>query len=217
MTKKLTALIALIIGAVAYFFLKGFPLGWTILYPFQLLATILHEFGHATAALLTGGSVHRVQINTDGSGVTYTSGGWEWLVVAGGYIGSALFGNILLKAGLSYGNWSKYVLYGLLTAMLFIATVWSGSLGNTIFVACFAIGVYMISRMHEEITAWFLAFMGILCILHILEDYNNGPKSDLAHFASLVPILSQNLWMYVWLIVAGIITWLNVKRILSEE
>lgn len=214
MPPRLKALIILTLGAIAYFFLKGFPLGWTILYPFQLLATILHEFGHAAGALLTGGEVSFVQINMDGSGVTGTMGGWRFVTIAGGYIGSAIFGNILIYAGLKHSNWSNYVLYALLGVMIAISIFWSASIGNTLFVGCFAVAIYVISRLNSEIAAWVMSFMGILSVLHIIEDFNVGPSSDLNAFAQVVPILPAFVWMFVWLALVVWITWANVRSLL---
>lgn len=42
--------------------------------PLHVLVAIAHECGHAAAAVLTRRSVLRVQINSDGSGTTHTSG-----------------------------------------------------------------------------------------------------------------------------------------------
>jgi hypothetical protein len=58
-------LVALII---AYFLLKYFlPFGHYVIYPINLFVTFLHEFGHAFFALVTGGNVLEVQVNSDGS------------------------------------------------------------------------------------------------------------------------------------------------------
>lgn len=215
MSTRIKALVVLTLGAGAYFLLRILPFGELVLYPFQLMATILHEFGHAAGALLTGGDVSQVQINANGSGVTTTLGGWRFVVIAGGYIGSAIFGNILIRAGLKYGDWSKYVLYGLLVILITISTLWSASIGNTIFVALFAIAIYIVSRASNEATAWFLAFVGILTVLHIIEDFNVGPSSDLAAFAQTIPLLPSAAWMVVWLGIVVGITWWNVRSLVK--
>ena len=73
------------------------PFGDTILYPINLLVTILHELGHGLGAILTGGYVDAVQINPDGSGWTRTGGGWVSVILMGGYLGSAIFGNLIFR------------------------------------------------------------------------------------------------------------------------
>jgi hypothetical protein len=214
MQKRLRYVVFLALGAAAYFFLKALPLGGFILYPFQLLATILHEFGHGIFAILTGGEISKMQINTDGSGWTQTMGGSRLLILIGGYVGSAIFGNLLLRAGLVHARWSTVVLNILLVIMIAICTIWSASIANTIFVAMFALAIYFIGRLHEEVASWFLIAMGSLSILHIIEDFNVGPMSDLANFAQVLPILPQRGWMYAWLAIVVLITWMNLKSIL---
>jgi len=216
MNKRLKTLVALALCVAAYFFLQLIPFGSTILYPFQLLVTVLHEFGHALEAIITGGSVERVQINANGSGVTYTAGGWRPIVIAGGYIGSGLFGNIIMRAGLRYGSWSKYLLNGLLVGLVTIATFWSGSLSNTIICCLFASSIYWISTKNDEFIAWFLVFVGMVSILHVIQDFRVGPASDLAQFTHEIPIMTRAMWMYVWLALVVFMSWRNVKSLLSE-
>lgn len=192
-------------------------MGDLILYPFRILVTILHEFGHAAFALLTGGNVMSVQINPNGSGVTWTSGGMPFFIISGGYIGSAIFGNILLRAGLKYAEWSHYVLNVLLIIMIVIGTIWSPSLTNTLIVGVFAGSIYFIGKLHHEIASWFLIAMGVLSLIHIIEDFNVGPSSDLAQFTALVPILPYTVWMLVWLAAVVTITWKNVKSLVAHN
>jgi len=84
-----------------YFGLKfyGGDIGRRILYPITLLVTFLHEFGHGIGAVITGGWVEEIQINKDGSGWTRSVGGNRPVIIMGGYLGSAIFGNILFYVG----------------------------------------------------------------------------------------------------------------------
>jgi hypothetical protein len=45
---------------------------------------------------LTGGRFIQFTVSTDTSGLAYSSGGWRWLIIPAGYLGSALFGGSLL-------------------------------------------------------------------------------------------------------------------------
>jgi len=215
MNPRLRAILMLTAGGVAYYFLSHIPLGGTILYPFQLLVTILHEFGHAAGALITGGDVMSVQINPDGSGVTWSSGGSRFVTIAGGYIGSAVFGNLLLYMGIRHPSSSNYVMYGLFIVTLAISTIWSPSIANTLLVAIYALVFWFIGeKLHHEVSSWVLSFMGILSVLFVLQDFRVGPSSDLAQFTALIPILPYTAWMFIWLGIAGLITWWNVKNLL---
>jgi hypothetical protein len=71
-----------------------------VLYPVKLFVVLLHELSHAAAALLTGGSVVEIQIDSRIGGLAITQGGWSWLIVSSGYLGSMLLGGTILLLGL---------------------------------------------------------------------------------------------------------------------
>ncbi|MBA9087890.1 hypothetical protein FHR92_004383 [Fontibacillus solani] len=61
---------------------------------FRILDTMIHELGHAVMTLLMSGSVLRIELNPDHSGVTYSmlSAGWSQVAVSlSGYISASLF------------------------------------------------------------------------------------------------------------------------------
>lgn len=78
-------------------------------YPFTLLVTFVHEFGHGLAGLLTGGQFVRFVVFPDGSGRAYVDGGWSWVINPAGYLGVALFGAGLILLGRSH-RWSRVAL-----------------------------------------------------------------------------------------------------------
>lgn len=201
--------------AVYYVLERFIPFGGLLTYPFKLIVTMLHEFGHALGALLTGGQVDSIQINANGGGWCKTAGGMRGIVLMGGYLGSAIFGNILLYMGYVYPRLSKYVLYALTGMMIIIATIWSASIMNTLFILPFLAAVVFINR--TQYNGLFLMILGALSVAHILFDYNVGPTSDLAKYAELWPVMSAQVWMYVWLAFALGITYFNVRRMKSAK
>jgi hypothetical protein len=64
--------------------------------PFRLFVTMIHELGHGVAAVLAGGSFLHFEITRRGAGLAYTSGGWRWVIIQAGYLGTAVFGAGLL-------------------------------------------------------------------------------------------------------------------------
>ncbi|WP_338502362.1 M50 family metallopeptidase [Sphingomonas kaistensis] len=77
-------------------------IGSFLLYPFTILATWFHEFGHGVAALLTGNSFNKLLIFPDGSGLAYTSRSadafrlTDAFVPAGGLFGPPVAGALLI-------------------------------------------------------------------------------------------------------------------------
>jgi hypothetical protein len=86
----------LIIAIALTIFLVFLPFAHIITYPFLIFSTFIHETAHALAAVLTGGEVESLIVRMDGSGITYTRGGIRFLVSSAGYVGTTLFGALLL-------------------------------------------------------------------------------------------------------------------------
>ena len=70
--------------------------GTPVVYPIKVLVVLLHEISHGLMAVLTGGSIERIEINADQGGVCYTRGGIRFLTLSAGYLGSMLFGALIL-------------------------------------------------------------------------------------------------------------------------
>ncbi len=88
--------------AVATMFLAHQPIAALLLTPVQFLDTNLHELGHAIFCVLTGGSVHGLTIVGDGdghAGLTFGSGGIPFIYDQTGYLGTTLFGCLMLYFG----------------------------------------------------------------------------------------------------------------------
>lgn len=96
------------------------PFGSYVLYPFALFVTLLHETGHAIAAIATGGSVGDLQISPDLSGLTTIEGGMEALVAPAGYLGATLAGVGLVLTPLRYARWVIGALAGVPLATLLV-------------------------------------------------------------------------------------------------
>src|SRR5215831_11661491 len=78
--------------------LSFIPFASIVTYPFQLFTTFVHEISHAITALITGGQIagRSLTVRWDGSGEVYTAGGIQFLISSAGYVGSTLFGCLLM-------------------------------------------------------------------------------------------------------------------------
>lgn len=210
--KNTTIVTRLLMLLLAYVLLKFFggSFGRLILYPVTLLVTFLHEFGHALAALLTGGQVVGLQVNWDGSGYTTTRGGSPALILIGGYLGSVLLGNTLLRIAVWNLRATQNALMTLAGVMLFAGIAWYESITSSLILAAFAAIIIFIALR----TSWdrdVLLFFGIATVLYVLEDFRQGPGSDLAMFESRVGLFPAHIWMYLWLFLAVAITVYNLR------
>ena len=205
--------IGVLANYLALVFLGG-EVGKTILYPIHLLVTFLHELGHALGALITGGSVLALQVNEDGSGWTKTAGGNLGIILMGGYLGSALLGNILFYIGANGGKIAKGTLFVLMGFMVFAGIIWFNSFWTTGFLLAFALVLFFLTtktNFHREI----LMFLGLATLLYIIQDFNVGPRSDLERYAELLVFIPVNVWMYIWLGIVIFLTSVNIFAIIK--
>ncbi|MBK6931058.1 MAG: M50 family metallopeptidase [Saprospirales bacterium] len=201
--------ILLVYGMLKFF---GGSLGHLVLYPVTLLVTFLHEFGHAAGALLTGGTVEGMQINADGSGYTATRGGSRAVVLMGGYLGSAVLGNILFWIGARQRAMTHHALLVLAGLMILAGLVWFESFSSTGILWGFGLLLGFIALK----TNWdrdVLMFLGLAAVLYIIQDFNVGPKSDLAMYEQVVGFFPAQIWMYVWLGLAGLLFFWNIRDV----
>lgn len=202
---------------VVYLVLKylGGSFGETVLYPITLFVTFLHEFGHAFGAIITGGSVENLQVSQDGSGFTATRGGNRAITLMGGYLGSALLGNILFYIGARKPKLAQYTLYFLATIMILAGLKWFNSFYTTGVLIAFAVVFYLLAA-RTKFDQVILMFLGLASILYIIQDFNVGPSSDLEAYAEVMVFLPAKAWMYIWLAIALFLTFINLRMIFKR-
>jgi Peptidase M50B-like len=193
----------------------GGAYGQMILYPITILVTFLHELGHALGALLTGGEVLSIEINSDGSGMTTSRGGSRAITLMGGYIGSAILGNVLFFIGAKNGLWAKIGLNMLAAVMVIVGFIWFGGLYSTGFLLVFALVLFFIANktmFDREV----LMFLGLACLFHIVQDFRVGPGSDLEMYAEIFVVIPKAVWMYFWLAIVVILCLFNMRLVLRS-
>ncbi len=218
MKETQTLLIKVLVILAVYFalFYYGGTTGRKILYPVTLFVTFLHEFGHTLGALVTGGQVEVIQINPNGSGFTRSRGGNAGIILMGGYIGSALLGNLLFYIGARKQKAAPFTLTILGLLMAIVAFLWSESLTSSVILILFAAGIYVITHY----TKWekeVLMFFGLAAVLYIIQDFNVGPSSDLNKYATTLRIFPADIWKYIWLGIVVFISFVNLRVILTKR
>ena len=207
-------LISLIISSFIFIAAINTYYGAIIAIPIELLVTYLHEFSHALICLLTGGHVYSLEVNLDGSGVTTTLGGNNALICMGGYIGSCIFSNLLMRFSVD-SRLTRIASVFLSISSALVAFKWySNDLTTTILIGL-SVLFLIIARIYK-IQSFILQFIAIASLVDIIQDFNVGPTSDLAEFSKEVGLFSQNTWMYIWLVIVILITIWNMRRILKN-
>jgi len=83
------------LAAVAFLALWDSP----VVFPLKVFVVFLHELSHGLAAILTGGSIERIELSVHEGGFCITRGGWRFVVASAGYLGSLAWGAALLLLG----------------------------------------------------------------------------------------------------------------------
>lgn len=94
-TPKRDVALALLAFCIAFVLWQFSPLV-ALVYPLRLFVTSVHELGHGMAAVLTGGEFVRFEVQSNGAGLAYSRGGIREIIIAAGYMGTAIFGAMLL-------------------------------------------------------------------------------------------------------------------------
>ncbi|MFN0036415.1 MAG: M50 family metallopeptidase [Saprospiraceae bacterium] len=194
----------------------GGSFGALMLYPVTMLVTFLHEFGHALGAVLTGGSVEGLQINSDGSGYTSTRGGSPGIILMGGYLGSALLGNVLFRIGARHHRLTQGTLLVLAAFMGMAGLLWFESFESTVILWVFALVLTFIA-LKTNLDQDVLMFLGLAAVLHIIQDFNVGPSSDLAMYEQVVGLFRKEVWMYIWLGLAALLFYWNLSGVFRKS
>lgn len=190
--------------------------GRMIMHPITLFVTVLHELGHALGGLISGGRVEYVQINADGSGKASILGGSAAIILMGGYLGSAIFGNLLFYISMKAGKLARAALYILGSFMLLSGVIWFSHIISTLTLFAFG-GLLILLAKRQWIMREALMFFGFASLIYIIQDFNVGPSSDLALYASIVKIIPAGLWMYIWLGIVLVMTYFNIRLILKRR
>lgn len=217
----------LLIACAAVIALQFVPYARYIVYPLRLLVTFIHEGSHALMALATGGHVQAIAIQPDGSGTTLTWGGFNPFISSAGYLGSTLFGALLvgllrrgvsgrpllLATGVCVGLATLGILGGLASFQLnLFGLFW----GVVLTVGLFAAGL----RLAPKYANWVVAFIGAQCILNALFDLQTlfalsvtpgGGMTDAQNMARMT-LIPAPVWAVLWLVGAFFMLWAVVLR-----
>lgn len=199
-----------------------------ILYPFRLFVTYIHEAGHGTAAILTGGELRSFEVFTNGSGVAYTVGGLRALVIPAGYLGTALFGAVVFY--LTNRLRTPRSISVILGVMLILFSILFGRSSITAFIVGMVFGAALIIsgwKANKSVNVVILNVLAIMTGLNaVLDVYflvsnsqvgiGNVPNDAAAFQREIVPLIPASiialLWVALALLLLGAAVWYAIIR-----
>jgi hypothetical protein len=207
-------------------------LWWTpLLFPFRLLSTTIHELSHAITVMLTGGTVQGFSVSWNGSGVVHATGGWPLFVYSAGYLGSTVFGGLMLLIAKNANGRRGALRFVAVTiaAVLAVAGVLrardNGRFLDVIvfdnvwtlgIVVALVVGLLLVAdKAHDVIIAFVCYTIAVLSVTYALFDLINvftssvsplGCFNDARGLATATGIPAP-IWAGAWCVVAALIVW----------
>jgi len=180
-----------------------------VVYPLKILVVFFHELSHGLAAVLTGGDIVRIEVVAAEGGLCVTQGGSRFVTLSAGYLGSLLWGGIiLLLSARTRLDRAMSVTLGvilLLTSLLFVRPF--GSFGFVFgLVSGLALGGIGL-LLPEAVNDYLLRVVGLTSCLYAVLDI----KSDILdrpHLRSDAVMLAEQtgipavVWGGLWIAVA---------------
>lgn len=177
------------------------------LYPFRLFVVFLHEISHGVAAVLTGGRVVSIGLGADEGGVCVTRGGWSFLILNAGYLGSLLWGAAFLLLGRRPRNAPAVV--GLVGAVTLAAAAFyvRTPFGLAYTVVAGLVLLLVAAKMPPGASEVLLAAIGAMSVLYAVADITSdvlrryAAQSDAAALARLTHVPAV-VWGVAWIAIS---------------
>jgi hypothetical protein len=202
---------ALLIGIVLLVYML-----WAtpFVYPLKMLVVFFHEMSHGIAAVLTGGEIQRIELSPQLGGVCYTSGGWRFAITSAGYLGSMLWGGIILVAA-ARTRLDTHIMMGLGLFLLAMGLVYVRPIISFAFIFVFLsaggmvlAGIYLGEKMND----FLLRLIGLTSCLYAILDIKSDamdrdiPQSDASKIAEYIPLLGGYAVGAIWIVISIVVT-----------
>lgn len=183
-----------------------------LVYPLKILVVFFHELSHAAVAVLTGGEVVEIQVVAEEGGVCLTRGGSRVLTLSAGYLGSLVWGGVILTLaartrldrGLAVALGGILLLITVIFVRPFLAFGFGFGLASGL--AMVLLGL----KASERVCDLLLRLIGLTsclyAVLDIKSDVLDRPeaRSDAAMLAEVTG-LPTTFWGTLWIAIAVVV------------
>lgn len=180
-----------------------------LVYPIKILVVFFHELSHGLAAVLTGGSIVKIELSAAQGGLCVTRGGSRFLTLTAGYLGSLLWGGAILLSA-AHTRWDRWIAGALGALVISITIIFVRPILSfgVLFGLC-AGAALMLSgwKLSEQVNDTLLRLIGLTSCLYapldIKSDILDRPhlRSDAVMLGELTGIPGV-VWGVIWIGVA---------------
>lgn len=175
--------------------------------PFLWSETFFHEISHGLAALISGGTIHNITLNFNGSGLCTTSGGTRFLISFSGYTGSALWGLLIYSIADTLSPAKAKLMVGIMVAMLALTLLlWARNISTIIILSVLLLmyatplykALWFRVKFFIQLIAVFIMLDAIRSPLYLLDGRDLGDGASLSNL-TLIP---EFFWVALWFVIA---------------
>jgi hypothetical protein len=206
-------------GFAAYFVALWLLWDTPIVYPLKVFVVMLHEISHGIAAVATGGAIRSIEVTFNEGGACYCGGGNAFVTLTAGYLGSLLWGALLLTLAVGRPRRHKVTLIAIGAMLAIVTLLYIRNVFGVLFGLAAGLSLIGAARVASAaIDRGILMVLGLTsclyAILDIKSDVIDRPTahSDAYMLAEMTGVPTP-IWGGLWIIIALIVSGLLLRRI----
>ena len=212
--RKLVFLAGFLLFFAALWLLWNTP----FIYPLKIFVVMLHEISHGIASIATGGSIDKIVLDPYQGGACYCGGGNAFLTLSAGYLGSLIWGVVLLAATNSRRIPTRTLVFGVGTLVVLLTALYVRNGFGLAFGMAFGATLMIAGRkLGPAASRVLMTALGLTsclyAILDIKSDVLDRPhlESDAAMLAEMTGVPTMT-WGVIWIGVAVVVSALAFRR-----
>jgi len=174
-------------------------------WPFSWMMTFFHEISHGIAALLTGGSVLKINLYLNGAGLCTTKGGMGFIISFAGYMGAVIWGGCIYlmaeKLNKRHTDEMALVLSGII---LLSGVFWARDIMTiVIMIVMICLLLSVIKLQNNDFIKVAIKFIGVYVLLdavkaplNLVDGMHKGDGAALADMTGIPEVV----WVSIWLV-----------------
>ncbi len=193
-------------------------LAWetVFVYPFKVLAVLIHEISHGFAAALTGGAIRGIEFYKSLGGSCITSGGNKAVIASAGYLGSLLGGSAFFFT--AYDKTKSSIFCTSVSVILLLIT--ASFIQNT-FAIIFTLSVCAVlfispRYFNSTVHIYLMKITGLITAFYVVYDIKTDLLSKSGEMTDAVLLSGQTgisafIIALIWLVLSIVVIFLMFR------